>query len=317
MLVKCKDWDYYSDMRINCELLDLRAFLAVLETGSFHKAADQLNLSQPALSRRIKQLEAVLGSPLLERTTRRVAPTAVGRDLQPLLIRLLDELEASVLSMSATGKLQHGQVTIACVPTAAFYFLPRVIQQFHSLHPNIRIRILDLSASEGLRSVAAGESEFGISMLGSAEPDLTFTPLMEDPFVLACHREHSLADLAEVHWRDLADHLLIGVSRNSGNRTILDNALANSGVQLNWFYEVNHLSTSLGLVETGVGISVLPRLATPQDGHPTIVTIPIVNPMVSRTIGIVERRNGRLSPAAVRFRAILSENWTRNAPKSV
>lgn len=297
-------------MRINCELLDLRAFLAVLESGSFHQAADQLNISQPALSRRIKQLETTLGAPLLERTTRRVSPTAIGRDLAPLLIRLLDELETSVLSMSATGKLQHGQVTIACVPTAAFYFLPQVIRQFHALHPNIRIRILDLSASEGLRSVAGGECEFGISMLGSADPELTFTPLMDDPFVLACHRDHPLAEKAEVQWRDLSEHLLVGVSRNSGNRTILDNALAHSGVALNWFYEVNHLSTSLGLVETGIGVSVLPRLATPQDDHPKIVTRPIVGPLVSRTIGIVERRNGRLSPAAARFRALLAENWT-------
>lgn len=300
-------------MRINFEILDLRAFLAVMETGSFNKAAEQLFLSQPALSRRIKQLENVIGAPLLERTTRRVSATAVGRDLQPLLARLIDELETSILSMGDTGKLQHGQVTIACVPTAAFYFLPRVIRQFHESHPLIRIRILDLSAGEGLQSVAHGECEFGISMLGSSDPELTFTPLMEDPFVLACHRDHPLATRREVHWHDLQDHLLIGVSRHSGNRTILDNALATSGVRLNWFYEVNHLSTSLGLVETGVGISVLPRLATPQEPHPTIRTMPISDPVVSRTIGIVERRNGRLSPAAAKFKAILSENWTVTA----
>jgi DNA-binding transcriptional LysR family regulator len=298
-------------MRINFELLDLRAFLAVMETGSFNKAADMLNLSQPALSRRIKHLEEMIGAPLLERTTRRVSPTAVGRDLQPLLIRLIDELEASILSTSATGKLQHGQVTIACVPTAAFYFLPRVIRRFHELHPLIRIRILDLSASEGLKSVANGECEFGVSMLGSSDPELSFTPLMEDPFVLACHRDHPLAQSSAVRWTDLADHLLIGVSRHSGNRTILDNALGNLGMRLNWFYEVHHLSTSLGLVEAGVGISVLPRLATPKDDHPTIVTRPISEPSVSRTIGIVERRNGRLSPAATRFRDILRESWVK------
>jgi DNA-binding transcriptional LysR family regulator len=298
-------------MRINFELLDLRAFLTVMETGSFHKAAEILNLSQPALSRRVKQLEQTIGAPLLERTTRRVTPTVVGRDLQPLLLRLIDELETSVLSMSETGKLQHGQVTIACVPTAAFYFLPRVIRRFHALHPKIRIRILDLSASEGLKSVANGECEFGISMLGSADPDVTFTPLMEDPFVLACHHDHPLARRRKICWSDLADHLLIGVSRNSGNRTILDNALANLDVRLNWFYEVNHLSTSLGLVEAGVGISVLPQLATPQEDHPTIVTRPITDPTVVRTIGIVQRRNGRLAPAATKFRDLLLDSWTQ------
>lgn len=296
-------------MRINFEILDLRAFLAVLETGSFHKAASLLNLSQPALSRRVKSLEQTLGAPLLERTTRRVAPTTVGRQLQPVLIRLLDELESSVLSVSETGNRQSGQVTIACVPTAAFYFLPQVIRRFNKQHPLIRFRIHDLSAREGLESVARRETEFGINMLGFSEADLRFTPLMKDPFVLACRRDHPLARRRTLKWADITGYPLIGVSRHSGNRTILDNALASAKIELNWFYEVNHLSTSLGLVEAGLGISVLPRLATPQVKHPVIVSIPIKDPLVTRTIGIVERRSGHLAPAAQRFRDMLMESW--------
>jgi DNA-binding transcriptional LysR family regulator len=294
---------------MNFELLDLRAFLAVLDTGSFNKAADMLNLSQSALSRRIKALEETIGSPLLERTTRRVAPTAVGRQLQPLLMRMIDELETSILSMSETGNRQSGQVIIACIPTAAFYFLPQVIRHFNVQHPLIRFRIHDLSAREGLESVARGETEFGINVLGFSEPDLRFTPLMKDPFVLACRRDHVLAKRRMLTWQELSGYPLIGVSRYSGNRTILDNALATENIDLNWFYEVNHLSTSLGLVEAGLGISVLPRLATPQTKHPLIATIPIEGPVVTRSIGIVERRSSRLSSAASRFRDMLMESW--------
>ncbi len=76
-------------MQINFELLDIRAFLAVLDLGGFHKAAAAVNLSQPALSRRIQALEAAVGAPLLERTTRHAAPTAVGRSFAPLARRLL------------------------------------------------------------------------------------------------------------------------------------------------------------------------------------------------------------------------------------
>ncbi len=303
-------------MRINFELLDLRAFLAILDTGSFRKAAELLNVSQPALSRRIKSLEQALGSPLLERTTRSVSPTIVGRQMQPMFLRIIDELETSVLTTTETGRRQAGQVTIACVPTAAFYFLPQVIRRFNRQHPLIRFRIHDLSASEGLESVAQGETEFGINMLGASEADLRFTPLMRDPFVLACRRDHPLARRRSLKWAELTDFPLIGVSRHSGNRTILDNALATAKIELNWFYEVNHLSTSLGLVEAGLGISVLPRLATPQVAHPVIVAIPIKNPVVTRTIGIVERRSGRLSPAASRFRDMLVESWSTVARKS-
>ena len=132
---KCKYSLYYCNMQINFEILDIRAFLSVFETGSFNKAAQHLNISQPALSRRIKSLEEKIGSPLLERTTRRVTPTNVGRQMQPTLLRLIDELETSILSISETANKRAGQVTIACGPTAAFYFLPRVIREFQRALP--------------------------------------------------------------------------------------------------------------------------------------------------------------------------------------
>lgn len=296
-------------MQINFELLDIRAFLAVLDLGGFHKAAAAVNLSQPALSRRIQALEAAVGAPLLERTTRHVAPTAVGRSFAPLARRLLDEFEDSLLAMTGVGDRQSGQITLACVPTAAFYFLPRAIERFSASFPRIRFRILDLSANDGLASVAQGEAEFGINLTGSSEPDLSFTPLVNDPFVLACRHDHPLAQQSRIAWKDLEGHALIGVSRASGNRMILENALAKSNVQLNFQYEVNHLTTSLGLVERGLGISVLPKLATPPGEHPLIVTKAIGEPSVVRTIGLVERRAARLSPPAQRFRDMLVATW--------
>jgi DNA-binding transcriptional LysR family regulator len=296
-------------MRINFEILDLRAFIAIVELRSFHRAAEAVGLSQPALSRRIKGLETSLGTPLLERSTRRIAPTAVGRQLEPMMRRLVEELETSILSLTEVGSKQHGRVNIASIPTAAVYFLPRAIEEFNSQYPNIRFRIYDLSSNEGLESIARGEVEFGINILGSTHPELTVTPWLQDPFMLICRRDHPLARKRRVSWRDLETQRLIGVSRESGNRIVLDNALAQTKLHVGWFYEVNHLSTAFGLTETGVGASVLPRLATPPQDHPTIATKPIVEPTITRTIGIVERRTGRLSPAAQRFRDLLFKKW--------
>ena len=297
-------------MNINFEILDLRAFLAVLELGSFHKAAASLNLSQPALSRRIQSLEEAIGAPLLERTTRRVAPSAAGAALKPMMRRLIDELEGQLLGLSGVGGKQQGQVTLACVPTAAFYFLPQAIERFAKNYPNIRFRILDLSANEALEAVARGEAEFGVNLTGVSHPELSFTPLIDDPFVLACRRDHPLAQRKRLTWKDLEGHRLIGVSRSSGNRVILDAALANAGVRLDFVYVVNHLNTSLGLVERGLGASVLPKLATPPGDHPLIVAVPLDKPTVHRAIGLVERRAGRLSPAAQRFRDTLTDMWS-------
>jgi DNA-binding transcriptional LysR family regulator len=297
-------------MRINFELLDVRAFLAVIELGGFHKAAEALAISQPALSRRIQSLEAAVGAPLLERTTRHVAPTAIGRSFAPMARRLIDEFEDSLLGVTGLGDRQAGLITLACVPTAVFYFLPQAIEQFARTYPRIRIRILDVSANDGLEAVRSGEAEFGINFTGSADAGLTFTSLLDDPFVLACRRDHHLAAKEDVTWADLEEETLIGVSRQSGNRQTLEDALGRTSVRLAFRYEVNHLTTSLGLVERGLGVSVLPRLATPPAEHSVIVTRLLTGPIVQRTIGIVERRASRLSPLAQRFRDMLIARWS-------
>lgn len=296
-------------MSINCEILDLRAFLAVLELESFHRAAEALHISQPALSRRIQKLEAAIGAPLLERTTRHVAATAIGAELVPLVRRMLEEFDGSLFAVRDPGVNRGRLVTIACLPTAAFYFLPPVVREFNNEYPNIRFRILDLPATDGLQAVARGEVEFGINIMGTADPDLIFDKLIEDPFVLAARNDHPLAKHTEVDWSELESHRLITVHRSSGNRTLLDAALARSNIKLRWFYEVTHLSTSLGLVEAGLGISVLPKTATPLGEHPFLVTRPIRNPEVSRTIGVVRRRGVILSPAAEHFLQMLIDTW--------
>jgi DNA-binding transcriptional LysR family regulator len=306
-------------MNLNFELLDLRVFLAILDLHSFHKAAKQLNLSQPALSRRIQSLEERLGTPLLERSTRHVAATAAGRKLEPMARRLLDELDSTLMSISGIGERQSGHISIASIPTAALYFLPRVIKDFNEKYPRIRIRMLDRSPQECLDCVMNGEVEFGINMIGATETDVAFTHLMDDPYVLVCRHDHPLAKKKDLAWGDLTGHPLIRIGRpNSGNRALLDGALTKVNLQLDWFYEVNNLTTSLGLVEAGLGASVLPRLATPMVPHPALAVVPIRRPLeVMRSIGIVERRNGRLSPAAKFFRDMLLANWRDRKSASV
>jgi DNA-binding transcriptional LysR family regulator len=293
-------------MRINCEMLDLQAFLAVLDTGSFHRAAGQLNMSQPTVSRRIQALEAALGVALLERTTRRVKPTSIGRVLDPMLRRLVCEFDNCVFSLGDFGVRHPGEVTIASIATAASCFLPRVLKRFIGAHPDIRFRIVDLSAEDGLECVASGEAEFGINFLGASRSDLKFTPLIDDDFVVACRADHVFASRKSINWSDLSEQSLI-VSQRSGNRALIDQALARSNLRLNWSFEVVHLSTSFGLVEAGVGMSIVPRLARPLTENRSIAIVPLCNPVVHRTVGIVERRAGQFSRAANAFRKMLVE----------
>jgi DNA-binding transcriptional LysR family regulator len=300
-------------MRINCEILDLRAFLAVLDHGSFHKAAELLHISQPALSRRIKGLERVLGGSLFERSTRRVSPTRIGTDLEPLARRLVDDFDGGVARVGYFGDRQLGQVAIASVPTTACFLLPAVLDEFRARYPDIRLRIMDVTAKDGLEYVARGEAEFGINFLGASRPEFRFTPLVDDEFVVACRLDHPFASRKTVRWCELVDWPLI-VSQTSGNRAVIDQALSKSNIMFNWAYEVHHLSTSFGLVEAGLGLSVLPRLATPKRGHPRIAAIPLRQPLVTRTIGIVERRHRSLAPAAEFIRTLLVAKLRQEHP---
>jgi DNA-binding transcriptional LysR family regulator len=291
------------------DLDGLRGFVAVAEIGSFHGAADVLHLSQPALTRRIQKLEAALGVQLIERDTRQLRLTSVGRDFFFRTKRLLDELDATVMGIRELADRATGEVTIGAVPTATYYFLPKVIEDFNSQFPLIRVRILDLSANDVLESVKRGQAEFGLNLLGAQEPDLEFEPLLRDPFMLVCRKDHPLAGLGQVRWAELAPYRFITVGRLSGNRIILDAALARLPVRPRWFYEVQHLSTSLGLVEAGLGVAAVPQLAVPTGQHAVLVVRPLVEPVVTRIMAIIRRRGATLSPAAQQFHQILQGRW--------
>src|SRR3546814_4519492 len=117
------------------ELQDIRSFVKIAELGSFHEAADALHLSQPALSRRMKKLEEGLGTALLDRTTRKVSLTSVGRDFLPKARRLLDDFDDSILNIRKLAESQIGRVTLACIPSAAFYFLLSFLRLFNDPSP--------------------------------------------------------------------------------------------------------------------------------------------------------------------------------------
>ncbi len=299
----------YKLAALNFELLDLRALVAVADGRSFHGAASLLNLSQPALSRRIQKLEAAVGTPLLERTTRHVRLTPAGQEVLPLLRRMLDEMDSSLFGMMALGERQSGRITIASIPSATVRFLPDVLERFGREYKNMRVRILDLSGTECAQAVRTGEAEIGLSLPPPVEGDLLFEPLHVDPYGLVCLATDPLAAKKRIDWEDLTGHRLVTVHRASGNRTTLEAGLADAGISLNWFYEVTRLTSALALVHAGLGPSILPRLACTGPEAKDLVWRPLEGKAVARTIGLLRRPAAPLSPAAARLISMLTEAW--------
>ena len=155
-------------MAINFDLNDLQAFRAVVEQGSFRKAADTVRLSQPALSRRIEKLEDALGVKLFERTTRKVSLTQAGRGFMPSVERLLDDLDVALLGISEVASTRLGHVTVACVPSAAYYFMPRVVARYHQQFPRIKVKVLDSSAHDVLERSGQWRGGFRFEFPGHA-----------------------------------------------------------------------------------------------------------------------------------------------------
>ncbi len=295
-------------MRNNYELLDIRAFLALMSLGSFNAAAEKLNMSQPAFSRRIGHFEDTLGVKLFERTTRSVRPTRVAEQYQPAFARLLNELDA-ISSLGATSGPSRETVVIACVFSAAVKFLPSLISDFLSKNSGVEFSILDVSANEALEAVSTGEAHFGVTILTGSYPSLTFIPVMSDPFVFICHRSHALAGRKYVTGTDLAGHRLIQFQNGSYNRTIIDLSTAPSNLDLDWTVKVNHLSTAIGLVDAGVGASIMPHMMVEAVNSPNVVAIELREPKMTRTIGIVEKKGRVLASMAKEFRDFLNSEW--------
>jgi len=283
---------------MNFDLSDLRAFAAVAKRGSFSAAALELHISQPALSRRIEKLEDALNVRLFHRTTRKVELTAVGREFSYRVVELLNQLEQSMLGIADVAGHVKGEVTIACMPSSVRFFLPTILMRFHEHHPHMTVRILDQGTTEVLSSVERGEADFGLSYLGTQEPALEFKAVLSEAFVLACRRDHPLAKKARVKWSDLAPYDYMTVTRASQSRMLLDMALADSPTRLRPFCEAQHVGTLVNLVEAGMGIAAVPRLAMPDAEHPLLVSVPLHEPEIARTIGLIRRVNRTLSPAA-------------------
>ncbi len=283
------------------DMLGVQAFVAVADHGGFGRAADVLNITQTALSRRLQTLEGFLGVKLVERTTRSVALTGIGENFLPQARRLMTDLSAALVEIRETGKALRGDVTMACVPTVGVQYLPRILQDYCARFPDNRIRVLDHASSGVEQAVLRREAEFGINIAGRYHPELESTPLLQDRFVAVCREDHALAGRKRLPWRQLKPHRIIFPGSDSSNRPLLDMAFGNAaatGAALQPIYEVQRSSTAVGLVAQGLGVAVVPSLAIQRGAYPRLRVLALTDPVVTRTFVLLLRKSAHLSPAA-------------------
>lgn len=283
----------------------VQAFVAIAELGGFGKAARELHITQTALTRRLQKLERYLNLRLLDRTTRQVQLTPVGRDFLPQARGIVQQMTHAVERLRDVSLRAMGNVTLACIPSMTSHVLPKVIQHYAQLHPDNRIQIFDGSSGEVRNAVLSGQAELGIGLAGDKHPELQESAWLNDPLVFICGQHHPLARRQSVTWSDLDGTELVGVSRFAATRELTDYRLAGRGIHLQAKYEVQHHATALNLVAAGVGSAVLPSSTFVEGDRPGLRKIALTAPSVKRKVVLLRPQRGTLSPAAEAFHALL------------
>lgn len=284
------------------DLEGLRGFVAIARHASFQQATIELNISAPALTRRIQRLEAAVGAPLFERTTRRVQLTPIGELLLPRAQSILAGVADALAAVDDALASRSGQLSLGCIPTATRLLLPHILRAFHEQRPQTRIRIVENNVAGVTAAVLNGTVDFGVTLQPAAGAGLSFDALLTEPFLLACPVDHPLAERSHVNWSDLKPYRLIVSEPGSGNRAVLEQALRKWRWQRDHLVEIDHLTSSLGLVEAGLGISVVPLSALPDTPDPRLAICALGGPQVTRTLGLLRRRAIPLGAVAQQFR---------------
>ena len=291
----------------------LQAFVCVTELGSFVKAAQQLHLTQTALTRRIQKLEHLLDTRLLDRTTRKVELTATGRDFLPQARHLVQDAQRTLARVRDKVRAGQGHFTLACVPSLTTHVLPKLIKAYARQPPDNTLRLHDASSHEVRAAVLDGQAELGIAINGEPHGALEEVALFEDPLTLLCPRPHALEKRRTIAWTDLQGVDLIVVSSFMATRMFLDYQLAQRGIRLSGHYEVQHHATAINLVAAGVGCAILPASTFDNGDRPNVVKIPLTGPVVKRRVTLLWRKAASLSPAAQAFHALVLQHFGKAA----
>ncbi|MDC7785160.1 LysR family transcriptional regulator [Rhodoplanes sp. TEM] len=295
------------------DLPGLDAFIAVADLGSFHRAAARLGISQPALTRRLQRLEQIVGRKLLVRRAQPVRLTPAGAALLPEAQAALGRLRDAMRRAGDTGR--GHDIEVGCLPTLAVRYLAGALARHRQRWQGGEITVFDLSATEIRAMLEQNRLDFALAAIGSEPWDVECTPLAEEPFFLVCPRGHRLAGRASVSWDELDREPLVSIGPLSENRRIIEAGLAQTRVEASWRIEVRHLSTAVALVAAGAGLTALPESALAGQAASGVVAVPLRRPALTRTIGLMRRRDRMLSAAAQDLMEDILQAFGRTQPE--
>jgi len=299
-----------SDYLMNPTLRQMRAFVAVAKTGNFTLAAQNLHVTQSALSGLIKELEQTLGAKVIDRSTRRITLTDIGKELYPLFSQMIDDLDGALSNVADHTHLKKGIVRIAAPQLLSCTLLPEAIAAYRAQYPDIEVRLKDTAVEGVIARVLSGEADLGIGPERGPAPPLDARVLFEMPFALVFPKGHELERQARVTWQDVARYPLISLQGQFTERLLDEVHVA----PLKAANEVAFMTTALAMAAAGLGVTVCMPYAAPLATLYGLVMKPLEEPVLSRRFFTYTRQGRSLSPAAESFMVFLDEFVRRANP---
>ena len=241
----------------------IRVFRAVAHHLNFSRAAEELLLTQPAVTQQIKALEEDLGSPLFDRGGGRISLTAAGKALLPFADQMKTLGEQAYAAVAAANGQQAGELAVGASQTIAQYLLPNLIANFLKAQPRVHVTVRSGNSDEMLESLLAREVHIALIEGPEQRKDLHIEPFMEDHLVLVVPASHEWAD-HEVPLEALSKEPLLTREFGSGSRRVVEQALAQAGLKvkdLRLGMEIDSTEGLLSSVEAGLGVTFVSRWA--------------------------------------------------------
>jgi len=302
---------------MNPTLRQMRALVALAKTGNFTLAAQAMHVTQSALSGLIKELEQTLGVRVVDRSTRRIAMTEVGRELIPLFSQMIDDLDRALANIAEHTQLKKGIVRVAAPQLMACTLMPAVIAAWKQQYPGIKVSLADSPVESVTARVLSGESDLGIGPERGGASQLETRELMELAFEAVVPPGHPLLARGEgesVGWHELDAWPVISLRGQFTERLQADMHEALREASLQPAHEVTYMTTALAMAAAGLGVTVCMPYAAPLVRLYGLRALPLAEPVLTRRFFVYTREQRSLSPAAEAFIAFLLAYVAEHGP---
>ncbi|WP_318588269.1 LysR family transcriptional regulator [Bacillus thuringiensis] len=291
------------------EWQQLEYFCVVAKTEHFRKAAEQLSISQPALSRSINKLEQELGVPLFDRSGRTVQLNRFGKLFLDRVERGLNEISIGVKEIEQLKNPYTGIVSVSFLQTLGITILPEIISGFNKKYPHVEIQLYQYNILNSIQQLLNRKVDLCLINSFESSTNIKWHPLREEEFFLYVPANHRFAKRSSVALSELAEENFVGFKKGLGMRAIIHNICEKAGFIPKLKFEGEDVFTLAGLVSSGLGVTIIPEFNGISSEK--IKKISISEPYCNRQIGIAWLNEDSLTPSAELFRKFVIELFSK------